>query len=89
MDSYYESPISETINQMQTVMMEEHEQQIVKAVQSVGINIDRDGLIAALQNDRTRYELAYQKGYADAAVKYEEKISAIRALLDGSREETT
>lgn len=84
MESYYESPISETVNQIQTAIMEEHERQIVKAVQSVRINIDRDGLIAALRNDRIRYEQAYQKGYADATRKYEEKISAIRELLGGS-----
>ena len=86
MDSYYDCPISETVDQLHLMMVEEHDKQIVKAVQKIGIEIDRDGLIAALRNDRDRYEAAYKKGYEDATRKYEEKISTIRGLLGGGSE---
>ncbi len=89
MNNYYDCPISETVDQLHLMMVEEHDKQIVKAVQNVGINIDRDGLIAALRNDRDRYEAAYKKGYEDASQEYEARLKAIRTMLGGSREETT
>ncbi len=37
------------------------EGEILKAVQNVGVNVDKDELLKALQYDRNQY----QKGYAD------------------------
>lgn len=87
MDSYYDCPISETVDQLHLMMVEEHDKQIIKAVQQIGIQIDRDGLIAALRNDRDRYEAAYKKGYEDASQKYEARLKALRTMLGGSRED--
>lgn len=63
----YESPISETINNMYDniarQITEEHENRIMAVVQSV-VNVDKDELIKALKYDRDQYN----KGYQDAMI---------------------
>ena len=53
----YISPVDLIVSEMNLRM----EGEIFKAVQNVGVNVDRDELIKALQYDRDQY----QKGYAD------------------------
>ena len=53
----YESPIQIIYSQMQLQM----EGEICKAVQNVGIHVDKDELLRALAHDRGQYD----KGYAD------------------------
>lgn len=43
---------------------------ILKAVQKVGIHVDRDELLKALQYDRQQYEAGYREGYAQAVQEY-------------------
>ena len=57
----YESPIELIISEIQTKLVEEKERRILKGVQNIGINVDKDELIRALAYDRGQYE----KGYAD------------------------
>ena len=57
----YESPIELIISEMHTKLVEEEERRILKGVQDIGINVDKDELIKALAYDRGQYE----KGYAD------------------------
>ena len=53
----YKSPVDLIISEMNLRI----DGEIFKAVQNVGVNVDRDELIKALQYDRDQY----QKGYAD------------------------
>ena len=53
----YQSPIDLIIGQMNLSL----EGEICKAVQNVGINVDKEELLKALQYDRNQY----QKGYND------------------------
>ena len=53
----YKCPIDLIVSEMNLRM----DGEIFKAVQNVGVNVDRDELIKALQYDRNQY----QKGYAD------------------------
>ena len=53
----YQSPIDIIISKMNMQM----DGEIFKAVQNVGVNVDRDELLKALQYDRGQY----QKGYTD------------------------
>lgn len=53
----YQSPIEVFQTQMQSQIVGE----IYKAVMSVGVNVDKDELLKALQYDRDQY----QKGYTD------------------------
>lgn len=68
MHDIYDCPIEQQIGQLSVMMANEHDQQIVKAVQQIGIEIDKQGLVEAINNDRRRYEAAYQRGY-DAAIE--------------------
>jgi len=53
----YQNPIE----LIQTSLRLQTEGAIIKAVQNVGVNVNKDELIKALQYDRDQY----QKGYAD------------------------
>ncbi len=59
----YESPITVIMGQMRM----EQENNIYKAVQEYGVNVDKDELIKALQYDRDQYEKGYINGYNSAA----------------------
>lgn len=58
----YESPIDVICSDMQMKL----ENEVLKAVQRVGINVDNDELIKALSYDRQQYTKGYADGYADA-----------------------
>ena len=88
-DRIYDFPISEQIGALQTMMAEEHDKMILRAVQQIGIQIDQDSLVQAIKNDRQRYEEAYKKGYADCERKFIGLLARIRELatLKGRDEE--
>lgn len=67
----YKSPI-ELIQSMTHEIQEDQEKMVVRAVNQAGVNIDRDRLIAAINNDRRRYEEAYQRGWDDCKKEAEE-----------------
>lgn len=58
----YESPIEMIIGKMQTQMDDD----VVKAVQSYHINVDKDELVKALRYDRDQYKKGYADGKRDA-----------------------
>ena len=78
--SIYDCPISEQIGEPQTMMANEHDKMVLKAVQKVGVEIDQESLIQAINCDRRRYEEAYKKGYADCEEHYKELLSKISKL---------
>jgi hypothetical protein len=80
----YDFPIHEQIGELKTMMANEHDKMIMRVVQEVGIEIDRESLIEAIHNDRHRYEEAYKKGYSDCQKEYEEKMKRI-ANITGYR----
>ena len=57
----YESPIEIFLSEIETSIKQEEENAVLEAVVSVGVNVDKEELIKALQYDRGQYE----KGYAD------------------------
>lgn len=64
--SMYESPIQIIYDQMQTQI----DNEIIRAVQSYNITVNRDELIKALEYDRNQY----QKGFEDARRQFQQKI---------------
>ncbi len=64
----YKSPIElfQTSTQYSTVFDKEKDSIIYKAIQGVGVNVDKDELLKALNYDRQQYK----KGYADAVEKF-------------------
>ena len=47
---------------------------ILKIVQQVGIDIDKEGLVEALNQDRRRYAQAYRHGYNEGYKKAKEDL---------------
>lgn len=66
----YKSPIETMIADIQHQIAEQQDDAIYKAVVSVGINVDKEELIRALQYDRGQYEKGYADGKADAEPKW-------------------
>ena len=58
----WESPIKTICDEMRT----QFEGEVLKAVQRVGIEVDKDQLIKALNYDRNQYAKGYKDGYDDA-----------------------
>lgn len=54
----YESPIKIITGQIKT----NYEDAIYRAVQNVGINVDREELLKALEYDRGQYEEGFKEG---------------------------
>jgi hypothetical protein len=83
--SYYDSPINLISQQMdgfRLMIEEEKDRQIVRAVQKIAIDIDKESLIEALNRDRKRYEAAYQKGWNDCEEHYASVLKEIQSKLD-------
>ena len=58
----YKSPIEIITRNIQTQIDDE----IYRAVQNVGINVDREELLKALEYDRGQYEKGFDDGFAQA-----------------------
>lgn len=58
----YKSPIEIIYGEMETRMVQETEEMIVKAVRNVGVNVDKSELIKALSYDRERYKQGFEDG---------------------------
>lgn len=57
----YKSPIEVIVEKMRT----EYDEATLRAVQNVGIYVEKDELIKALRYDRDQYDHGYQKGLFD------------------------
>ena len=62
----YQSPIDVLIRDVQTQFQKGVDEQVHQAVVSVGINVDKDELLRALQSDRGQYRKGYADGVAEA-----------------------
>ena len=62
----YESPIKLITGKMQTQI----DGDIYKAVQNVGINVDRTELLKALEYDRGQYEKGYNNAIYDLKINF-------------------
>lgn len=60
----YESPIKIITGKIQTQIDDE----IYRAVQNVGINVDKEELLKALEYDRGQYEEGWKEGFHDGYV---------------------
>ena len=62
----YKSPIETLIADIQHQIAVQQDEEIYKAVVSVGINVDKEELLRALHYDREQYEKGYADGKVDA-----------------------
>lgn len=66
----YESPVNVIYGEMQMQI----EADIFKAIQNVGIDVNKEELTKALQYDRGQYEKGYKDGYENAIDKFAELV---------------
>ena len=62
----YKSPIDVLVADIQHQIAKQQDEEIYKAVVSVGINVDKEELLRALRYDREQYDKGYSDGERDA-----------------------
>lgn len=70
----YKSPIELLCDEIQTQFEQEEEKMVTKAVRNVGVNVDKEELIKALQYDREQYAKGYEDGKNDVLEKIKAEI---------------
>ena len=65
----YKCPIDIIYGELQTQMLQKEENMVLEATRKIGVNVDKEELIKALQYDREQYE----EGYADAKSNFQEQ----------------
>ena len=70
----YDSPLVLNASDIATQMAKNIDELSLKAVQRVGINVDKDKLLAALKQDAERYREAYAHGYDTGYQERDEEI---------------
>ena len=63
----YQPPVELIISNLQQSIMECREKQIIRAIESVSVNVDKDELLKALQYDRQQYTKGYKDGVEEFA----------------------
>ena len=71
--SEYKSPVQLITNQMQTKL----EGQILEAIQNVGVVVDKEELIKAMNYDRDQYASGFENGYNKAIDDYKQNIETL------------
>jgi hypothetical protein len=62
----YESPISVFFDRVVDDLKKQQDEHIYRAVVDVGVSVDKDELVKALNYDRGQYEKGYDDGYGAA-----------------------
>jgi len=70
----YSSPIEVICGELQTQTEQEDEKMVMKATRQVGVNVDKEELIKALQYDRNQYAEGYEDGKNDVLEKMRAEI---------------
>lgn len=76
----YESPINIAIESTTTNVVKKQDETIYQAIQKVGVNVNKDELIRALQYDRNQYDKGYKDGAKEFAKDLQNEIK--RALTN-------
>ena len=70
----YDSPFELTISNINTQMAKNIDEMCWKAVQQVGINVDKEKLLIILKQDSERYREAYANGYDTGYEKRDDEL---------------
>lgn len=86
--SIYDCPIETTVGQIHTMISRDYTDSVLRAVGQIGIEINEKGLVEAINQDKKRYEEAYQRGWDDCQKHYshlaecEEKLIKIAEIIN-------
>ncbi len=83
----YESPITlfqmdNYINDLQKEINAQEEKYIMQSIVSMGIDVDKNELIKALQYDREQYEKGYKDGKEELQAKIDKAIEELRKEIE-------
>ena len=76
----YDSPIKIVFGQMESQI----DNKIMRAVQQIGIEINKEELVRALQYDRNQYDRGFADGYMAARSEFEERLNDMKGGKDGN-----
>lgn len=62
----YKSPIEVKLDDIISNVVGKTDEYMMRCVQQVGVDVDKDELVKALEHDRRQYEKGYEDGWADA-----------------------
>lgn len=65
-------------------MVQEDENMVMKAIREVGVNVDKEELIKALQYDRNQYTKGYEDGKNEVFDKIRAEIENMQIVYDKS-----
>ena len=74
----YKSPIEMIYGKLETQMVQEDEKTVIKAIQKVGVNVDKGELISALRYDRNQYTKGYEDGKNEVLDKIRSEIAELQ-----------
>lgn len=78
----YESPIELITTTIMSEIVKNQEEQVMNAVQGVGVNVDKDELLKALAYDRQQYEKGYRDGAREILERLQHEIGFNCDLVD-------
>ena len=79
--SGYESPILGAINQMVNNIQEQRDNAIMVQIrEQIGVDVDKNELIRALNYDRDQFNEGYRKGYRDATERRNDTAALERVI---------
>lgn len=70
----YKCPIELITTDIMAQITKNQEEQVLRAVQGVGVNVDKDELLKALIYDRQQYQKGYQDGRKEAVANLIERL---------------
>ena len=78
----YESPITGYISQISHQIIEQRDNAVVAQInEQIGVNVDKNELIRALNYDRNQFNEGYRKGYRDATERRND-TSALERVIE-------
>lgn len=78
----YESPIQLMVQQIEM----QKDEQMMKAIQKVGINVDKEELAKALTYDRNQYDKGYKQGWNNAIDEFVKFANTLPTVGDDDKE---
>jgi len=79
----YDSPFNLVMSDIETQAAKSIDEMCWKAVQRVGINVDKEKLLVALKQDAERYREAYAKGYETGYENRDDEIVRCKDCCHG------
>lgn len=73
----YESPIIEVVQDLTRNVIAQEEKYVIECIKNVGIDVDREELIKALQYDRQQYYKGYEDGLNQISQDFKKVIEIV------------